>query len=146
MQSFLCFIMVWYRSIWPISFRVTSLVLGQLYDCPSASEVTLKDMGKPITWISGKWSCNHTKIKKNKAQPCSAYFMTYNVFVIWYEAVINVNINPSCAETDKLVENLVSSVDADALARIARSFATMNPSLQLGRFSNTCSISVLRNY
>ena len=30
----------------PISFRVTSLALGQSYDCPSASEVTLKDMGK----------------------------------------------------------------------------------------------------
>ena len=27
-----------------ISFRVTSLALGQSYDCPSASEVTLKDM------------------------------------------------------------------------------------------------------
>ena len=28
-----------------MSFRVTSLALGQSYDCPSASEVTLKDMG-----------------------------------------------------------------------------------------------------
>ena len=27
-----------------ISFRVASLALGQSYDCPSASEVTLKDM------------------------------------------------------------------------------------------------------
>ena len=31
------------------SFRVASLVLGQSYDCPSASEATLKDMGK-INW------------------------------------------------------------------------------------------------
>ena len=30
----------------PILFRVTSLALGQSYDCPSASEVTLKDMGE----------------------------------------------------------------------------------------------------
>ena len=30
----------------PISFRVTSLALGQSYDCPSISEVTLKNMGK----------------------------------------------------------------------------------------------------
>ena len=30
----------------PISFRVTSLALGQSYDCPSAGEVTLKDAGK----------------------------------------------------------------------------------------------------
>ena len=29
----------------PISFRVASLALGQSYDCPSASEVTLKDVG-----------------------------------------------------------------------------------------------------
>ena len=30
----------------PIFFRVTSLALGQSYDFPSASDVTLKDMGK----------------------------------------------------------------------------------------------------
>ena len=29
-----------------IPSRVTSLALGQSYDCPCASEVTLKDMGK----------------------------------------------------------------------------------------------------
>ena len=35
---------VWYWNNLPISFRVTSLALGQSYDCPSASEATLKDM------------------------------------------------------------------------------------------------------
>ena len=35
----------------PISFGVASLALGQSYDCPSASEKTLKDMGKEITAI-----------------------------------------------------------------------------------------------
>ena len=30
----------------PVSFRVTSMALGQSYDCPSASEVTLSDMDK----------------------------------------------------------------------------------------------------
>ena len=30
----------------PTSFRVTSMALGQSYDCPSACEVTLKDRGK----------------------------------------------------------------------------------------------------
>ena len=30
----------------PISFRVTSLAQGQSNDCPCASEVTLKDIGK----------------------------------------------------------------------------------------------------
>ena len=32
--------------IYMMAFRVTSLALGQSYDCPSASEVTLKNMGK----------------------------------------------------------------------------------------------------
>ena len=30
----------------PIFSRGASLALGQSYDCPSASEATLKDMGK----------------------------------------------------------------------------------------------------
>ena len=42
--SRLAVIRAWF--IWPISFRVTSLALGQSYDCPSASEVILKDMGQ----------------------------------------------------------------------------------------------------
>ena len=42
----LCVVSIWYWLILLMSFRVTSLVLGQSYDCPSASEVTLKDMGK----------------------------------------------------------------------------------------------------
>ena len=33
----------------PISFRVASLALGKSYDCPRASKVTLKDLGKKIT-------------------------------------------------------------------------------------------------
>ena len=33
------------------SFRVTSLALGQSYDCPNANDVTLNDMGKWIIWI-----------------------------------------------------------------------------------------------
>ena len=32
-------------------FRITSLALGQSYDCASASEVNLKDIGKSIEWI-----------------------------------------------------------------------------------------------
>ena len=43
----------------PISFRVASLALGQSYDCPSASEVTLKDM--KIDW-------QQTTPKHNKAR------------------------------------------------------------------------------
>ena len=39
----------------PISFRVASLALGQSYDCPSASEATLKDMDELITWNLDNW-------------------------------------------------------------------------------------------
>ena len=42
-----------------IFFRIASLALGQSYDCPSASEVTLKDMGKIVEHLS--------RIEHNKA-------------------------------------------------------------------------------
>ena len=42
--ALLCFVVVQLWLIWPIHIRVASLALGQSYDCPSASEVTLKDM------------------------------------------------------------------------------------------------------
>ena len=41
----------WHKLILPVLFRVTSLPLGQSYDCPSASEVTRKDMDQWITCI-----------------------------------------------------------------------------------------------
>ena len=50
----LCFILLCHLFSWiflmhlPIYFRVTSLALGQSYDCPSANEVTLKDTGKSL--------------------------------------------------------------------------------------------------
>ena len=44
----------------PILFRVASLALWQLNDCPSASEETLKNMGKVDQ--------NQTTTKHNKAQ------------------------------------------------------------------------------
>ena len=43
----------------PIFFKVASLALGQSYDCPSASEATLKDMGK-INWYQ-----THNKTQQN---------------------------------------------------------------------------------
>ena len=49
----LCFVLLWLSYLLleihvidlPISSWVASLALGQSHDCPSASEVTLKDMG-----------------------------------------------------------------------------------------------------
>ena len=52
---------------------MTSLALGQSYDCPSASEVTLKDLGKYIM-MSVLWKWCDTKIKQSPAKPC-IYFM-----------------------------------------------------------------------
>ena len=56
-----CFVVVWYHLILPISFRVTSLALGQSYDCPSACEVILKNMGKPIQWNIMNYDITETK-------------------------------------------------------------------------------------
>ena len=36
----------------PLSFRAVSLALGQSYDCPSANEAILKDMGKISQYLS----------------------------------------------------------------------------------------------
>ena len=55
----------WIRVIHlPISFRITSLALGQLYNCPSASEVIRKDMGENDLY--------HTK---NKTQQCTNHLL-----------------------------------------------------------------------
>ena len=35
--------------------HITSLVWGQQYDSANASEATLKNMGKYITWTVGNW-------------------------------------------------------------------------------------------
>ena len=43
-HAVLCFVVVRYRLILPIFIRIPSLALGQSYDCPSASEVTLMNM------------------------------------------------------------------------------------------------------
>ena len=44
--------MVRHWSILIISFRVTSLALGQSYDCPRASEVIPTSIDNRITWIN----------------------------------------------------------------------------------------------
>ena len=42
-------------------FRITSLALGQSYDCASASEVTLKDIGKSIIEFIKIYNMNKTE-------------------------------------------------------------------------------------
>ena len=54
---------------YPTGLLLTTLVLGQSYDCPSGSGVTLKGMGKCTMWI---WQSDHSQTDYNKK--CS-YFM-----------------------------------------------------------------------
>ena len=62
-----------------ISFRLTSLALGQ-YDCPSASEATLKNMGNQITWIYMELLYKQNKTKHRKLK---SYLMGYTVYNQW---------------------------------------------------------------
>ena len=50
----------------PISIRLTSLVLWQSNDCPSASKATLMNMDKYFMWIHYEQLHNHKKAKHNK--------------------------------------------------------------------------------
>ena len=62
-HTFLCFV----NSVFlPISFRVTSLTLGQSSDCPSASGVTLKNMGKFTARLHTNWFYSHSLTKHNQ--------------------------------------------------------------------------------
>ena len=65
--GYVCFVvvMLWFLVVHiihlTIFFRVTSLPLGQSYDCPSASDVTLNDIGKLII-TSPQQYINHVHI------------------------------------------------------------------------------------
>ena len=59
-----------YNICLPIAFRVTSLALGQSYDCPSASEVTLMDLEKSTN--------TKPQQNRNKHKPCA-----YSLFMYW---------------------------------------------------------------
>ena len=78
---------------YPISFRVTSLALGQSYDCPSASEVTLKDAGK---------------IGQN--------LMTTKQNIVWVLAITLKQFNLSGAVARIFWESSVNTMATDVLA------------------------------
>ena len=64
----------------PISFRVPSLALGQ--SCPSASEATLKNMGKSITSIPyQRWY--RTQQNKAKTKPCTNIMSSTVTPIMW---------------------------------------------------------------
>ena len=61
-----------------ISFRVTTLALGQSYDCPSASEATLKKRCESISYESTMSYITITK--QSTTKPCT-YFMEYTLYM-----------------------------------------------------------------
>ena len=71
-------VVVWYRRILPISFRVTSLALRHWYDFPSASEAILKNMGKLLYVDSLELIAQPRKTKQNETKQCIHVF--YGIF------------------------------------------------------------------
>ena len=57
---------------------------GTIHDCPSASEATLKNMGKYITRIHNNQLYNHNKTRHNKM-----VYIFYGIYsVAWYPIYI----------------------------------------------------------
>ena len=86
-QYVLCcgLVVVWYQTILLISFRITSLALGQLYDCPSANEIILIDMGKHIK----NWQRIYiTATTKQSTTKQYAYFMGCTVLSKWMRSTM----------------------------------------------------------
>ena len=52
-------------------------VVGQSYDCLSATELTLKNMSKGIKQIPKNWLSNHNKIKHSKKLFVCILYATY---------------------------------------------------------------------
>ena len=67
-----------HHGYWAISlimfFRVTPLALGQSYDCPRASEVTLKNMGI---------YCENNTVIHNQVQTVCIHTVIYSTLKIW---------------------------------------------------------------
>ena len=107
----------------PISFRITSLALGLSYDCPSASEVTLKDrnpirtkpkqsakkkkIGKqrlkhePFAYVSGVLSVVNTNVRHNY-DLClyPLHFTGENyLWIKWYGICLSPDINFFCTKS-----------------------------------------------
>ena len=130
----------------PIPFRVTSLTLGQSYDCPSVSEVTLKDMGKTdkyqtttkhklCAWFFGCNECDELFLRKGKNQwlthwsYCSLPLSHRNIFAfssIYQSEMAGVVGNSSYWKTRIHSSWEVNVMAADALAtQGARASAVM---------------------
>ena len=81
------------RSIWPILIRVVSRALGQSYDCPNASEATLKNIKIKVEfgmvegcppcccrtevreWLEGLTVCGHFVTDTVRSRYIAVYFL-----------------------------------------------------------------------
>ena len=63
------FVVFWWWSILSLWFMITSLALGQSYDCPSASEVIMKNMTIYITCTHKQLITYITIAKQNTTKP-----------------------------------------------------------------------------
>ena len=78
-----------YRVILPISFRITSLPVGQSYDCPTASEVTLTNI-----WVYDSHQSTTYKDMITKQQSITnlwAYIIRYVAYVVSIVSVLLVS-------------------------------------------------------
>ena len=71
----------------PISIRLTSLVLWQSDDCPSASKATLMNMDKYFMWIHYERLHNHNKAKHNKT--VCIFLGIYCKYILQYQSICN---------------------------------------------------------
>ena len=81
----------------PISIRLTSLVLWQSNDCPSASKATLMNMDKYFMWIHYERLYNHNKAKHNKTV-CIFLGIYCKVFIVNYRRIICYRLVVTSAE------------------------------------------------
>ena len=71
----------------PISIRLTSLVLWQSNDCPSARKATLMNMDKYFMWILYERLHNHNKAKHSKNCEHISWDILYGrilIYNIWW--------------------------------------------------------------
>ena len=61
----------------PTNTNPIGMEIDESYDCPNDSEITLKDLGKPITWIAVNWWYHHNKTKHHEIM-CNSYGIVWS--------------------------------------------------------------------
>ena len=85
-RPLLCFVVVSYWSIWPITFRVTSLALWHPYACSSTNEATLYNAGKKLHQISHDLFVSFRVFVDMAA--AADWVMSLLVFVFYYAVMV----------------------------------------------------------